>query len=395
MSFIRSFLVYVGALGILALGVFGLGSLGNFSHTTESTPPESHAQAAATVSPVATSTSQEATSSTVVKSQATQAKPRSTISHTSALPTKQVSNTTPTSSHDGDVYRIENPYPFAPSSTDAVNVWTRAALVNIFCVPYSGSFKSISGSGVIIDPRGVILTNAHVAQYLLLAQSPKVNLTCTIRSGAPAHPEWKAEVLYIPPTWVNAHAADLRVEHPTGTGEHDYALLRITGTINGSPLPTFPAMSVDVRDGVTFLDDQVLLAGYPAEFIGGITSQMNLYPVSSVTTIKDVFTMATSTIDVVSLGGVIQAQGGSSGGAVSNLWNYLVGIITTTSEGKTTGQRDLHALTLSYIDRDMRAQFGSGLKEMLAGDIEAKAVQFAQDVAPGLIDTLVAQLPVR
>ena len=51
-------------------------------------------------------------------------------------------------------------------SFSKINEVTRDAIVNIFCTTKSGgSFKPITGSGVVIDKRGIILTNAHVAQY--------------------------------------------------------------------------------------------------------------------------------------------------------------------------------------------------------------------------------------
>src|SRR3989344_8595044 len=51
-------------------------------------------------------------------------------------------------------------------SFDEINRKTREALVNIICTSRrGGAFNLISGSGVVIDPRGVILTNAHLGQY--------------------------------------------------------------------------------------------------------------------------------------------------------------------------------------------------------------------------------------
>src|SRR3989344_252919 len=61
----------------------------------------------------------------------------------------------------------------ATTSALALNEQVRAAVVNILCITGSGGpLNSISGSGVIIDPRGIILTNAHVAQYFLLKNYP-------------------------------------------------------------------------------------------------------------------------------------------------------------------------------------------------------------------------------
>ena len=284
------------------------------------------------------------------------------------------------------VTRIENPYPFAPLSSADVNTEARAALVNILCMPRGGSLSPISGSGVIIDPRGVILTNAHVAQYVLLSQDPRVNLSCVIRTGGPAVARFTPEVLYIPPVWVEAHATEIVTPHPTGTGEHDYALLLINGSVDNSPLPaSFPYLQYDTREGIGFQGDQVLAASYPAEFLGGIAAEYDLFPASSVTTIGQLVTFGTNSIDLLSLGGVIEAQSGSSGGAVVNAWGRLIALIATTSSGATTADRDLHALTLSYISGDLSVQSGSGLATVLAGDVVAEAQAFDASTAAKLV----------
>ena len=89
-----------------------------------------------------------------------------------------------------------------------------------------------------------------------------------------------------------------------------------------------------------------------------------------------------------SRGGSIAAQGGSSGGAVVNAWGRLVGLITTTTEGKTTGERDLHAITLNYIDRDSAGLTGMGLAQFLAGDLATRQANFNTEIAPDLIRQL-------
>jgi len=294
--------------------------------------------------------------------------------------------------------RVENPYPFPPQSFSLVHEKTRAALVNIFCTTNSGGvFQSISGSGVIIDPRGVILTNAHVAQYVLLAQSGRTSLSCQVRYGAPAWPLWETEVLYMPPIWVKEHATDITEADPTGTGEHDYALLHITRSI-GDPsgrITDVPFIPLDSREAIAFPSDLVLAASYPSEFIGSTATESRLYPISSTAPVEELLTFGTDFADLISVGGILGAQSGSSGGPVVNSWGYLVGIITTTSEGATTAERELRALTLSYINRDLFAQTGSGLAEILNGNIAAKAREFRTKQAPTLVEALISAISRR
>lgn len=281
--------------------------------------------------------------------------------------------------------RIKSPYPLPPKPIETLNSEARSALVNILCETASGSFRSISGSGVIIDPRGVILTNAHIAQHVLLSESPEMGLTCTIRSGAPAAGRWVARVLYIPPVWVESHAHEIRTSRPTGTGEHDYALLLVAGSLDGVPLSAFPYLPIDTREAIGFQDDRVLVASYPAEFLGDIAAKFNLYPVTSVATIGRLFTFVEKTVDLISLGGIVGAQSGSSGGAIVNMWGRLIGLIATTSEGDTTATRDLRALTLSYIDRDLTAQTQVDLRVILGGDVLAQTLDFNARLAPRLV----------
>ena len=376
MSLPHSFVIPLAAIGIIAIAagflVYAPSAKERLSDSTQTaavigteTPPSS----AASSTPLLPAT-------TTVKNQ-----------------TKTISRPSTKTKEGASIRRIENPYATPPESFLTVNEWTLGALVNILCTPRSGTLRPISGSGVLIDPHGVILTSAHVAQYVLLSQSPQINLSCVVRAGSPARDAWSAEVLFMPPVWVEEHAADLTADAPTGTGEHDYALLRIVSALDGNPLPTgTPALKADTREGVAFLKDAILVAGYPAEFIGGDAAQNQLYPATSLSTVKDLLTFRTNSVDLISVGGVVAAQSGSSGGAVVNAWGRLVGLITTTSEGATTADRDLRALTISYIDRDIRAQSGSDLSSILNGDLAAEAAAFRNVAAPRLTQMLIDQL---
>lgn len=374
MSPLRTFATYTGGLGLVALvAFFAFQAIIPHPSDSESAPLSTEEQAAS------------ASSAEVVE-------------ESEAAPLEQ--SPVRSSGKNSDepsaslVSRIKNPYSFPEQPFTIIHQQTAAALVNIFCVAEAGTIRPISGSGVIIDSRGVILTNAHVAQYILLADSGKTNLSCSIRWGSPARAAWSAEVLYVPPIWIQKHAADITKTHPTGTGEHDYALLRITGPAAplASEVSALPSLPVDTREGIGFPGDNTLNASYPAEFVGAIGAVFGLHPISSTAPIEELFTFGKNTVDLISLGGVIGAQGGSSGGPVVNAWGRVIGVITTTSEGATTAERTLRALTLSYINRDIGIQSGMSLENILSGDIAARAKQFQMQYSASLTQSLIDEL---
>ena len=88
----------------------------------------------------------------------------------------------------------------------------------------------------------------------------------------------------------------------------------------------------------------------------------------------------------------MEAQSGSSGGAVVNPWGKLIGVITTTSEGVTAFQRDMRALSLSYVSRDLQIQTGRTLEGFLQGDVHETAASFNATIAPGLIQLYLAHM---
>lgn len=407
---LQSFFIDVSALVFVGVAIFFL-ARANFSYAPAvSQPPVATSsagggagtQTASADAGLTKPTPRASTSTTPAKAPAKPKQAAKTVVKAAETPAKpevpQIKQQA-----DNEAIRIQDPYSVPPQSFDVVNVAARAALVNILCMPRGGSSLSpITGSGVIIDPRGVILTNAHVAQYVLLSQSPQINLSCVIRTGAPATARYSAEILYIPPVWVTEHVGEIRASRPLGTGEHDYALLLITRSLDtlpvqGDPLLAappggFPFLPVDTREGIGFQDDRMLVASYPAEFLGGFAARNELYPASSITTIRQLMTFTTKTIDLLSLGGVIEAQSGSSGGAVVNAWGRLIGLISTTSEGDTTDARDLRAVTLSYINRDLAAQTQFDLATTLGGDVVAEALDFYTRIAPNLVGLYIEQL---
>jgi hypothetical protein len=272
-----------------------------------------------------------------------------------------------------------------------LNDEVRGAVVNILCNAQN-TVSPISGSGILIDPRGIILTNAHVAQFFLLRNYPVPgNVNCIIRAGSPAKPLYTAELLFLSPSWIRDNADEIAKTNPTGTGEGDYALLRITGAVNlSTALPAaFPYVKLDTGS-IPEIDGAVLLAGYPAGFLDGITIETNLYAVSSFASIHGIYTFGTNTEDLISVGGTPVAQKGSSGGGVVDVASgKLVGVLVTSTDAATTGARDLRAITLAHINRSLGVYSGTTLETFLESNLVEKASLFNLTTAPTLRQMLV------
>jgi hypothetical protein len=117
--------------------------------------------------------------------------------------------------------------------------------------------------------------------------------------------------------------------------------------------------------------------------LGGISVLQGLYQTSAITSISNIYTFATNTIDLISVGGTVVSQKGSSGGAVVDETNSLIGVISTSGSSDTTSQRDLRAVTLAYIERDLKRKTGSGI-ETLVKNADSVSEVFLQNIAPSL-----------
>ena len=102
-----------------------------------------------------------------------------------------------------------------------------AISVRLRCIQTAEGYKRIaSGTGFLINDSGVFLTNAHVAQFLLLRDITELGETeCLASVGNSESYTHTVELLYISPTWLLEHASLIASTAPKGTGESDFALV--------------------------------------------------------------------------------------------------------------------------------------------------------------------------
>ena len=280
-------------------------------------------------------------------------------------------------------------------SASFLNKKARATTVNVFCLTKTGGILDpISGSGVIVHKQGVILTSAHIAQYFLLKDYLTKNfIDCTIRTGSPATPAYKAELLYIPPIWIESNAEKIVSDTPMGTGEYDFALLYITAPVStGNTLPnTFPFIEPASENDELVEGSSVFLSGYSAGFIDNLSVLKNLWLATSIASLKNVFVFhdGGKNPELLALSGTTAAQEGASGGAVIDFVNgKLHGLIAARTDGDTTGERELRAISMWHINDTLKNFAGKTLTELISGNVAEEGRHFNAFVAPRLTKIL-------
>lgn len=269
-----------------------------------------------------------------------------------------------------------------------------SSLVNIFCTFETKEYiRTTTGTGFFIDPDGIIMTNAHIAQFLLLEKTDAFGeADCVVRTGSPASPRYTADLLYIPPTWIQENAALIDDATPMGTGERDYALLYVSGDMEGWPLPAeFPALPFDdeLLPG-SVRESKVVAAGYPATDLVMNGAKSGLLAKLADTSISELYTFGSNYADVFSVRGSIVGAQGSSGGPIVNEDGDVIGMIATRGDDEVDGAGSLRAITLSHVNRTIKEETGFSLSEQLSGDIPRKAEVFANTMTPFLVTILEA-----
>ncbi|KKW30948.1 MAG: Peptidase S1 and S6 chymotrypsin/Hap [Parcubacteria group bacterium GW2011_GWC2_52_8c] len=235
------------------------------------------------------------------------------------------------------------------------------AVVQVVCEQGAGSVST--GSGVIVSPKGIVLTNAHVVDG---AKS------CVVKTGNPASFAGKLKIVFVGDT------SDKIATSPVP--KQDFAFGRIYELTATSPIIS-PFKYLELNAAYSQkIGDGLYSAAYPTELIGGsslLAGGQNL--VYTTTKIVERYRVddASNMHDIIELEGSIATQQGSSGSPIiSPLGGGVVGIVFGQTNAEiensfglpskvATGERTELAFLISYIDRTIRKQKGKSLGEFI------------------------------
>lgn len=251
-----------------------------------------------------------------------------------------------------------------------------SATVKIRCLQTTDKYKRLaSGTGFLINREGVIMTNAHVAQFLLLKDAPALGKTeCIATVGTNDETAYSLGLLYISPSWLLKHASLIDSVTPKGTGENDFALVYIkTQSTGDSVTKSFPFLPPSTnRLSKDNTGKTVTIIGYPSQ------SDLSAPQIMATTTITDIYTFGSGYADIVSLASSTLGHKGASGGPVIDEFGRAIGIITTKDAGTTV----LNAITMAHVDRGLLSEINFDLASYLEGDLDYKAEVFNKTVSP-------------
>lgn len=262
------------------------------------------------------------------------------------------------------------------------------ATVNIYCTYKKGSkLYSTTGSGVFVESRGIILTNAHVALPLLLEDKKGKSLaSCSIRTGSPAKELYPVKLLYMSPKWIDENMDALKEKRLRGSGAYDAALLYVDAPRLGMRPLTFTALPIAATTLGLVEGAQVTAAGYPAEGKSFKQVRSKLTQVTADATVTATRTFTRPHTDVIVLSESKAGASGVSGGPVVSTDGQLAALTTAVEDSgsKKSKERSIRAITLPYISRFVSEETGMPLSVVLLGSISDLALRTDSSLTPEL-----------
>ncbi len=226
------------------------------------------------------------------------------------------------------------------------------SLVNIFCSQTIGKMKkTITGSGVLINLDGTVLTNSHVAQFPLIADSNK-SVVCIARIGSPAQTVLSVKTVFVSPEWVKTNAKYVNSGGGPETGQSDYALLNISYP-DGRKLNMYPT---PLAESYPLMGTTITAASYPADIFATKGVNTALYIKKELLQVDNLFTfkgVESNHPDIIETSDSTIGQVGASGGALINEKGSLVALITTVTDGTTAAKKKIRGVSIGHIQDEL------------------------------------------
>lgn len=266
------------------------------------------------------------------------------------------------------------------------------AVVNILCSQTIGkNIKQISSSGVLISSSGLILTNAHVGIHPFIAaygntgNAANVGWSCKIRSGSPAQTSHQLSFIYMSSTWTDRHRGETSGTISIDSGEGDFSILKASNpgdilkfatpimTRNGkttNPLELF-ALNANSSSNHSFspglaIGQQITAIGYP--ILSGDSN--SLLKKQDQLSIRDLFGFSGqgNGKDLLETSASSIGKSGSSGGAIVDSGNHLIGLIANVIPTQNPDRTYIRGISLDHISSSLLQQAGISLVELMNGD---------------------------
>ncbi len=233
-------------------------------------------------------------------------------------------------------------------SSDEVYAEYHPAVLNIWC---EGDTIITTGTATVIDPSGILITNAHVVKDVKDASR------CVLRSWNPFENIAKFKILYVP-------SQDDLIPG-TSFAKNDFAFIKITEPILNKGQIVWPFVHFNTK--IPFSKENLFVFGYSTEFVGFDIAVRGIPLLFSDTEVEQVlsFDDDLKRAELLLVKGSISSQGGSSGGPLVNGDKDFVAMYSFVTKGSTTGERRGIAVLINYVDRALNRDFGFGLKEFL------------------------------